>query len=286
MDITQLRYFVEVARYGSTQEAANALFISRQCISRSILHLEKEIKHDLFIRSKEGMTLSEAGKRYLVGAQKLIDDFDALSEQMKDSEAKTKLRVCFPESMRGYYQDKIDDFECEHKNCALELISCKDAESHNMLDDEKVDMIISWNKINDDRIICEELTTYEPYFAISNQNPLSKRDTLYDRDLCDETVIYYADGYENYPQMVDVIKPSDIVLNDITMVYSMVHKNKGIFPMPLVAVEDFLKDVTFVPLKSDSDKVYGTYAMVKDKLHNNVIKFKYAKDFAKTLKEA
>lgn len=58
MDIKQLRYFVEVAKHRSVQNAAAALFVSRQCISKSIQNLERSINHDLFSKREVDLIIT------------------------------------------------------------------------------------------------------------------------------------------------------------------------------------------------------------------------------------
>lgn len=48
MDIRQLRYFVETARHGNIQAAADALFVSRQAVSKALTQLEQELGYPLF----------------------------------------------------------------------------------------------------------------------------------------------------------------------------------------------------------------------------------------------
>ena len=61
MDIKQFRYFVEAARCGSLQDAADSLFISRQAVSKAVAQMERELGYPLFYRVRDGVTLSEQG---------------------------------------------------------------------------------------------------------------------------------------------------------------------------------------------------------------------------------
>ena len=62
MDIQQLRHVVQTAQMGSFQKAADALFITRAALSKSISQLEGEIGYPLFERPAHGCEAYRAGK--------------------------------------------------------------------------------------------------------------------------------------------------------------------------------------------------------------------------------
>ena len=64
MELTQLRYFYEAARFEHITKAANALRIAQPAITLSIRRLEDELGVKLFRRCGRGVVLTECG-RYL-----------------------------------------------------------------------------------------------------------------------------------------------------------------------------------------------------------------------------
>ena len=50
MELRQLKYFLTIADKRSIVGAANALYISRQAVSKAISQLESELGVDLFVR--------------------------------------------------------------------------------------------------------------------------------------------------------------------------------------------------------------------------------------------
>lgn len=61
MTLKQIEYFRKVCEKGNISSAAEELFISRSVVSRAILELEDEFGDSLFIRSKNGVVLTESG---------------------------------------------------------------------------------------------------------------------------------------------------------------------------------------------------------------------------------
>ncbi|MBJ7538728.1 LysR family transcriptional regulator [Marinomonas transparens] len=67
---TALRYFLEVARYGSISEASLHLNVAASAISRQIASLEDILDATLFERKPRGMVMSTAGEMLAVYARK------------------------------------------------------------------------------------------------------------------------------------------------------------------------------------------------------------------------
>lgn len=61
IDTRLLRYFAAVAEEGHLTRAAERLFISQPALTRQIRQLEAQLGVELFVRSRSGMTLTEAG---------------------------------------------------------------------------------------------------------------------------------------------------------------------------------------------------------------------------------
>ena len=61
MTLKQIEYFQKVCQTGNISTAADALFVSRSVVSRTILELEEEFETVLFTRSRNGVTLTESG---------------------------------------------------------------------------------------------------------------------------------------------------------------------------------------------------------------------------------
>ncbi len=81
MNITQIRYVLEVARSSSIREAAAKLFISQPALSMSIRELEEEIGVLIFDRSRKGITLTDQGREFVEFAKKATSQYDILEDR-------------------------------------------------------------------------------------------------------------------------------------------------------------------------------------------------------------
>ena len=88
-----LRYFLEVARTGSVNQAAQRLHVAASAVSRQLGKLEDSLGVVLFERQARGMTLTEAGTRLLAHAS--AHDAQALDlvAQLQDLSAQGAVRV-------------------------------------------------------------------------------------------------------------------------------------------------------------------------------------------------
>ena len=84
MQVDAFRYFIELARAGSFNKAAQRSFITQQGLNKAISTLEDELGMKLVERTHAGVELTAAGKLFLGHAQTIFDDYkdmmDALYE--------------------------------------------------------------------------------------------------------------------------------------------------------------------------------------------------------------
>lgn len=82
MDHVALRYFVRIAELGSVTRAADLLHIAQPSLSRHISQLEHSVGTMLFVRSRSGVTLTEAGAVLLERAKNILMLTDAARDEV------------------------------------------------------------------------------------------------------------------------------------------------------------------------------------------------------------
>lgn len=80
-DWNDLRYFLAVARHGSTLAAAKALKTSQSTVQRRLVELEKKIGRELVQRHATGYRLTEFGQQMLPHAERVEHAVKALDQQ-------------------------------------------------------------------------------------------------------------------------------------------------------------------------------------------------------------
>ena len=73
MEIRVLKYFLAVAQEGSITGAANFLHLTQPTLTRQLKDLEKELGHQLFIRTNHNVSLTPEGIVFRKRVQEIID---------------------------------------------------------------------------------------------------------------------------------------------------------------------------------------------------------------------
>ena len=84
MLLTQLEGFIAAAREGSVGRAARQLHISQPALTARLQALERELDIQLFIRTPQGVRLSEAGQTFLPHAQDAVNAISRATRLVED----------------------------------------------------------------------------------------------------------------------------------------------------------------------------------------------------------
>ena len=73
MDTRQLEYIIAIEEERSISRAAERMYVTPSALSQQLKNLEAELKTTLFVRSREGMSLTPEGNLYLSGARAMME---------------------------------------------------------------------------------------------------------------------------------------------------------------------------------------------------------------------
>lgn len=76
MNLRRLKYFIKIVDVGSLTQAADILHIAQPALSQQLATLEGEVNQQLLIRTKRGVTPTEAGKILYTHAQVILRQCD------------------------------------------------------------------------------------------------------------------------------------------------------------------------------------------------------------------
>ena len=88
MNITQLKYVLEVAASSSMREASTKLYVTQPALSASIRDLEDELGILIFERTNKGISLTEDGREFIGYAKRAVGQYEILEVRYlsKDSD--------------------------------------------------------------------------------------------------------------------------------------------------------------------------------------------------------
>jgi LysR family nitrogen assimilation transcriptional regulator len=71
-DYRVLKYVITVAEEGGFTAASRKLNVAQSAISRQVANLEEELGGELFLRRKQGLEMTEAGRRFVAHAREML----------------------------------------------------------------------------------------------------------------------------------------------------------------------------------------------------------------------
>lgn len=109
VNLQYLKYAVEVARTGSINRAAEALYVAQPNVSRAIKELEFSLGIVLFERTSKGMRLTPDGERFMQYARNILAQVDEVEDIFRHGESrKKKFSVSVPRS--SYIASAFEEF--------------------------------------------------------------------------------------------------------------------------------------------------------------------------------
>ena len=126
LDWNDLRYFLAVARHGSTVAAARALGTNQSTVQRRLAHLERRIGKPLAMRSPAGYRLTELGQAMVAHAERVEQAVLAFEQHLESAtrEVAGVLRVACPEPIvyRITRSALLERFKAQHPKLQVEFV--------------------------------------------------------------------------------------------------------------------------------------------------------------------
>lgn len=107
MELTQLRYFLQVADRGNFTRAAEDLLISQPALSRSIQKLEEELGQPVFERKTRSVSLTDAGTLLQGRAQQVLSILEDTKAEITDDGESGRVRVGAIPTIAPYFLPEI-----------------------------------------------------------------------------------------------------------------------------------------------------------------------------------
>ena len=123
-DWNALKYFLAVARHGSTIAAGKALRISQSTVQRRLIELEGKTKRKLVSRTAVGYRLTESGQEILPYAERIEAAVGDLERHLTDMgrDRAGVIRVTCPEPIVQRMRPLIDRFHARHPNLRVDFV--------------------------------------------------------------------------------------------------------------------------------------------------------------------
>lgn len=143
MTLKQIEYFQKVCQTGNISTAADALFVSRSVVSRTVAELEEEFGAVLFTRSRNGVALTESGKLLSRLFETFVASCTTAKERIRRLAAEEQthpLRIgVTPTNAYCVYKNYLERFQELHPDIRLSVTENSAFDSKKLLLDGSID---------------------------------------------------------------------------------------------------------------------------------------------------
>lgn len=128
--LIQLRYFLAACRVGSLTQAALDLQVAQPTLSEQVRKLEKSLGVTLFLRSTQGLVLTEAGKQLRPHAERVLEEMQEAVASVSDIKALRSGHLSFGMFNSAQYvlRGLIPAFRARYPQITLRLVGSNSAD--------------------------------------------------------------------------------------------------------------------------------------------------------------
>lgn len=221
----KLRYFCTVAHYENMTRAAEELHITQPALSSAMARLEKEIGAPLFVRTKNGLRLSEAGKLCLPYAQIITRGYTSMMSAMEVY--LTQSQVLRIGSGMQHVASIVNDYMHDYPESLVYMVQYFDYHAiKQALLNREVDIVLCAPPIYGPGIKTHVICKEGLGLVMSTSNPLAKREQLDLQDLNEQRIIVQPQDFPIRVALEELLKK-----NNISLHYSMQAENSAIMDM-------------------------------------------------------
>lgn len=207
MNLSHLKYAIEVAKTKSISKAAENLFMNQPNLSRAIKELEDSLGTTLFKRTSKGISITPHGHEFLNYAEKILNQVNEAENMFKGEQSDvqkfsisvpraTYISHAFSQFLNKIDSDKPIEFFYKETNSMRAITNITQSDyklgiiRYQKIFDSKFKAMLSEKDLDSELI-------YEFHYLVlmSKNNPLSSKEILEYKDLDGYIEIAHGDPY-------------------------------------------------------------------------------------------
>ncbi|HTP65789.1 MAG TPA: LysR family transcriptional regulator [Geobacteraceae bacterium] len=258
MDLRQLRFFVEIVRYGSFTKAAEQLRVAQPAVSMAIKKLEEELDLVLFNRQEKKVSLTAEGEIFLARAKRVLAEVKAAETEMDELRglSKGEVRVGIPPMLSAYFfPDIIRDFVRRYPGLHLSVYGEGAWRIQKMIEQGELDMGVIAAGIYPENLEVRRFLREEVVVCVPAGHPFADRQAVGYEEFMQQPLVFYKEGYYIRELIFDVMRGTGIAPNIVfetnlfSLVKSLVRNGLGIstFLRMVVSNDSDLRAVSLDP---------------------------------------
>jgi len=271
MNLSQLRYFVQLSHIRHYTKAAEQLYITQPSLSQAIKKLEEELGVPLFERDSAGLELTTLGKRFLGDVESALEILDNSVDYIQRSAQGNGVVRLGVMRMLGtdYAPNLIRDFLDNNSDKNIEFVihvgTAK--ELLDKLHQREVDIVMCSETFSQYKYRREPLLNKELFLIVPKKHPFANRKTIDLAETIHEPFVKftYRTGLrhviDNLYHKIGTEPPTAYEIQEDQVVAGMV---SGGFGIGIVPYMDILPHLDVKILQITNPKAEWPFYMVTD----------------------
>jgi len=192
-----LRYFLEVARTGSVNAAAERLRVAASAVSRQVAKLEEEVGTPLFERRPRGMVPTQAGQLLASYAQRTALESDQIVSEIRElnSAGRGRIRLGITEGLAvSFIPEMVHAFRQGRPQLLFDIKVFSPAGVVRAVQEGEVDIGVTFSVTPEGGVKIQWQRSMPSFAVASPDHPLTKRGRVEVADLLDFPVAILDDA--------------------------------------------------------------------------------------------
>ena len=220
MDISRLRECVDLASTLSFTQTAKRFYLSQPTLSNHITSVEKEIGAQIVLRTKNGLSLTPAGRIFVDGAESILRKYDDVLTKVKLAQSGHTSPIALGYlygAVMTILPDAVWAFERAYEDVPIVYASLQLSEIPRAFDADMINMAITSSLLGFDDDIYVIVPIYLDGFSfiVPKDHHLASKSSVVLEDLAGEDVILSHGGIIPYETeaVASVLSPIEKTLN-------------------------------------------------------------------------
>lgn len=197
MDLLLLRSLLAVADHRAITPAARALFVTQPALTRRLQQLEEELEAKLFVRSRRGVELTEAGRIATEEARAIVDRYGRIKEAIR-AQANLKTGIVRlgggATAVSFLVPRAIAEFQAQYPGVRFEVLEQGSRDVEANVRDERIELGIVTLPTHSREFEVRSLARDRIVLVASTSHPLAKRKRIEVAELQGQVLVGFQAG--------------------------------------------------------------------------------------------
>ena len=265
MNILKLRTFVLTAESGSLSQVAKIMGKSRPSLSMSLSSLEDELGVELFHRTKNKLTLSEAGQELFPDCKNIVNIADNIySKSLRlAGGVRNNIRVAYDDSLPlSFWRKRLTFISESDQGATFSVIKASSPDLPALVKEKQVDVAygLMISTIDDPSLNVNVLHRIRMMVVCAANHPLAKMPKVSSVDISAHRQIILAHLSDDVNPEFKPLASNNIAFPSYHEVLDAVLDNLGWAIVPEPLVKDELRKETLKVVKHPNGMFYENFA--------------------------